>query len=94
VKLINEAGIENTYFTELKKNLITKVLVDNRDTIVIGGLYRKTSNSTDTGLPALKDIPLLGWLFKTRSVSDVRRELLIFITPTIVREQDEITKGK
>ncbi len=94
VKLLNTSGVENTYFTELKKNLITKVLVDNRDTIVIGGLYRKTSNSTDTGLPALKDIPLLGWLFKTRSVSDVRRELLIFITPTIVREQDELTKGQ
>ena len=94
VKLVNTSGVENTYFTELKKNLITKVLVDNRDTIVIGGLYRKTSNSTDTGLPALKDIPLLGWLFKTRSVSDVRRELLIFITPTIVREQDELSKSK
>ncbi len=67
VVLTNTSGIENTYFTELKKNLITKVLVDNRDTIVIGGLYRKNTNSTDVGLPALKDIPLLGWLFKTRT---------------------------
>jgi type IV pilus assembly protein PilQ len=52
VVLTNQSGIENTYYTEFKKNLITKVLVDNRDTIVIGGLYRKESNSTEVGLPA------------------------------------------
>jgi type IV pilus assembly protein PilQ len=89
VVLKNQSGIENTYYTEFKKTLITKVLVDNRDTIVIGGLYRKEGNSTEVGLPALKDIPLLGWLFKTRNTVDNRRELLIFITPTIVRSEDE-----
>ncbi len=89
VVLKNQSGIENTYYTEFKKSLITKVLVDNRDTIVIGGLYRKETNSTEVGLPALKDIPLLGWLFKTRNTVDNRRELLIFITPTIVRSEDE-----
>jgi type IV pilus assembly protein PilQ len=94
VSLTNEAGVENIYYTEFKKNLITKVLVDNRDTIVIGGLYRKQSNTSEEGLPALKDIPLLGWLFKTRNITDNRRELLIFITPTIVRSEDEATAEK
>ena len=94
VVLKNQTGIENTYFTEFKKNLITKVLVENRDTIVIGGLYRKEMNSTTVGLPALKDIPLLGWLFKTKNTTDVRRELLIFITPTVVRSEDEVSTGR
>jgi type IV pilus assembly protein PilQ len=94
VTLTNEAGVENIYYTEFKKNLITKVLVDNRDTIVIGGLYRKQNNVTEEGLPALKDIPLLGWLFKTKNTTDNRRELLIFITPTIVRSEDEAKAGK
>jgi type IV pilus assembly protein PilQ len=94
VTLTNEGGVDNIYYTEFKKNLITKVLVDNRDTIVIGGLYRKQANTTESGLPGLKDIPLLGWLFKTRNINDTRRELLIFITPTIVRSEDEATAEK
>ena len=94
VTLTNEAGVENTYYTSYEKNLKTKVLVDNRDTIVIGGLYRKETNTTTDGLPALKDIPVLGWLFKTRYTTDSRRELLIFITPTIVRSEDEAKAGK
>jgi type IV pilus secretin PilQ/predicted competence protein len=94
VTLTNASGIPNTYYTEFKKNLVTKVLVDNRDTIVIGGLYRKEGNSITEGLPGLKDIPLLGWLFKTKNTTDNRRELLIFITPTIVRSEDEPTAGK
>jgi len=94
VTLTNEAGISNVYYVEFKRNLVTKVLVDNRDTIVIGGLYHKDSNISTDGLPALKDIPLLGWLFKTRNTVDTRRELLIFITPTIVRSEDEAKAGK
>jgi type IV pilus secretin PilQ/predicted competence protein len=94
VILKNQSGAENTYYTSFEKNLMTKVVVDNRDTIVIGGLYRKESNSTESGLPALKDIPLLGWLFKTRNTTDNRRELLIFITSTIVRGEDEAKAGE
>jgi type IV pilus assembly protein PilQ len=83
-------GVLNTYYITDTKTIDTEVLVNNRDTVVIGGLYRKRKSETDIGLPLLKDIPLLGWLFKTRATSDVRRELLIFVTPTIVRESEGV----
>ena len=91
---INVDGVDNIYYERNEKNLVTEVLVDNRDTIVIGGLYRKDSSDTERGFPGLRDVPLLGWLFKVKTVRDSRRELLIFITPTIVRETTEIYSGR
>ena len=90
-RTLNIAGVDNIYYIEDEKELNTEVLVDNRDTIVIGGLYRKDLSDTVTGFPLLKDIPAFGWLFKTKTTREVRKELLIFVTPTIVRESEEIT---
>jgi type IV pilus assembly protein PilQ len=86
-------GVLNTYYITDTKNIDTEVLVNNRDTVVIGGLYRKRKSETELGLPLLKDIPLLGWLFKTRTINDARRELLIFVTPTIIRENEGVVSG-
>ena len=86
-------GVLNTYYITDTKNIDTEVLVNNRDTVVIGGLYRKRKSETELGLPLLKDIPLLGWLFKTKTTSDARRELLIFVTPTIIRENEGVISG-
>ncbi|MBN1573930.1 MAG: type IV pilus secretin PilQ [Deltaproteobacteria bacterium] len=83
-------GVLNTYYITDTKEIDTEVLVNNRDTVVIGGLYRKRKSNVDLGLPLLKDIPVLGWLFKTRTTEDTRRELLIFVTPTIVRESEGV----
>ena len=87
--VLNIGNVNNTYYIEDYKKLTTEVLVDNRDTVVIGGLYRKENTDIETGLPLMKDIPVLGWLFKTKLTGENRRELLIFITPTIVRENEE-----
>jgi len=62
----------------------TKVLVQNGETIVIGGVHKKTETDSDSGVPGLKNIPLLGWLFKNKSFSDKTNELMIFITPRII----------
>jgi len=67
------------------KSAETEVLVNDGDTIVIGGIIKTTKNSTDTGVPWLSKIPLLGWLFKSTEKSDDKEELLIFITPRIVK---------
>ncbi len=63
----------------------TELLVNDGDTIVIGGIVKTTSNVGSTGWPGLKNIPLLGWLFKSEKTVNKNNELLIFITPTIVR---------
>ena len=67
-----------------KKEATTELLVKSGETTVIGGIYVDTDTSTDSGVPYLKDIPLLGWLFKSNNQKKSKSELLIFITPKIV----------
>jgi len=66
------------------KEAITKVLVHDGDTTVIGGIFIEDERDSDSGVPLLKDVPLLGRLFKSTSKTRERRELLIFITPRII----------
>ncbi|MBI5903199.1 MAG: type IV pilus secretin PilQ [Deltaproteobacteria bacterium] len=70
-----------------KKESVTEVLVQDGETTVIGGIVISDKSETDQGIPYLKDLPVLGWLFKSKSVSDQQQELLIFITPTIIKEK-------
>lgn len=62
----------------------TKVLVDNGQTAVIGGVYQSDNTQSDTGVPVLKDLPVVGWLFKARGRDYQKNELLIFLTPRII----------
>ena len=71
--------------TIITKNAETNVLQNNGQTIVIGGLSIDTSSRNDTGTPFLEDVPGLGYLFKRKSSSDQMEELLIFITPHILK---------
>ncbi|MCE5419320.1 MAG: type IV pilus secretin PilQ family protein [Acidithiobacillus sp.] len=66
----------------------TKLLVNNGQT-VIGGIYTDNKSHYDTGVPVLKDIPLLGWLFKSKTYNDSQSELLVFLTPKVVGGQSE-----
>jgi type IV pilus assembly protein PilQ len=68
------------------KSLKTQALVKNGETLVIGGIYRMDDSDSSDGVPALSKIPGLGWLFKTRNRTHDIKELLIFITPTIVSQ--------
>ncbi|OGS10928.1 MAG: hypothetical protein A2234_09800 [Elusimicrobia bacterium RIFOXYA2_FULL_58_8] len=64
----------------------TNVVVNNGETIVIGGLIHDTQSDTVTKVPLLGDIPLLGALFRKKSVARNRLELLIFVTPKIIED--------
>jgi type IV pilus assembly protein PilQ len=64
---------------------ITQVLVSDGQTTVIGGIYVSREQSAEDRTPGLHRLPLLGWLFKRESIRDESRELLIFITPRIVK---------
>jgi len=63
----------------------TELLVNDGDTLVIGGIIKSTRTSGESAFPVLSKIPILGWLFKSQSKSDQSNELLIFITPRIVQ---------
>ena len=67
-----------------KKEITTQVLLDNGQTVVIGGIYEQELLSTVTKVPFLSDVPVLGWLFNKKSKLDNKTELLIFLTPRIL----------
>lgn len=73
-----------------KKESSTEVLVKDSETTVIGGIVISDKSETERGIPYLMHIPVIGWFFKTKSISDTQKELLIFITPTIIKEKEKV----
>lgn len=71
-----------------KSEFETVALVDNGDVLVLGGLIDQTEQYFDSQVPLLGDIPVLGNLFKTQGKSTNRRNLMLFIKPTIIRDRD------
>lgn len=69
------------------KHVKTQVLVENGGTVVIGGIFELTETNSETKVPLLGDIPGLGNLFKTRSRTSNKQEMLVFITPKVVSER-------
>jgi type IV pilus assembly protein PilQ len=72
----------------------TDMLVKDGDTVVIGGLYRRTIQSNRSGVPGLSNIPVIGWLFRKERQQDDSDELLIFLTPRIIRQEEATDKRR
>jgi type IV pilus assembly protein PilQ len=71
----------------IKKQTETSLIVQDAETIVISGLTKQQTQTNSTGLPGMKDIPGLGYLFKAEGKSDTMEEVLIFITPYVLKPQ-------
>ncbi|MFH1435029.1 MAG: type IV pilus secretin PilQ [Pseudomonadota bacterium] len=76
--------------TILKRHADTELLIDDGKTAVIGGIYTRNYGKSYNQVPGLAKIPVIGWLFKKRTDTDRRSELLIFITPRIVNRAESI----
>jgi len=73
----------------------TELLVDDGETIVIGGVVKNDVKYTEAGFPLLKDIPMIGWLFKSKIETNSKQELLIVQTPSSVQlEQKEVVSAE
>ncbi len=70
-----------------KREITTKVMTKDGDTVVIGGIYQKVQKEERNKIPLLGDIPYLGYLFSYTRIEDQDSELLIFITPKIIQSQ-------
>jgi len=70
-----------------KKEAISEVLVRDNGVVVIAGVYSIEKDDTNEGIPLFNKLPLLGWLFKRQTKNDQRKDLLIFISPKILRDQ-------
>ncbi len=66
------------------KDLSTKLMVKTGETIVIGGIYTENESDSNRGIPWMKDIPILGWLFGAENKTFGKTELLIFLTPSVL----------
>jgi type IV pilus assembly protein PilQ len=69
-----------------KKEAITESLIRDNGVVVIGGIYSIEKQEGMQGIPLFSKIPLLGWLFKRESLSDERKDLLIFISPKVMKD--------
>jgi type IV pilus assembly protein PilQ len=74
---------------ELNREASAQVLVKDGETIVIGGILKDTSQDSESGVPYLKDVPVLGWLFKNQRVQKDFEELMVFITPRLTSAGSE-----
>ena len=72
-----------------KQELNTTVTIANRSTIVLGGLISESQNDSDSGIPILKDLPVIGAAAKTTNKTSTRSELMIFIQPVVVHDNQE-----
>jgi len=72
-----------------KRTIDTELAVQSGDTVLLGGLISDTRRSGNSGVPILKDLPLVGGLFGSKTSSGERRELLVLLTPQVVRDSDE-----
>ncbi|TYB32460.1 MAG: hypothetical protein FXF49_11395 [Flexistipes sinusarabici] len=78
-------------FTRKANSLI---MVDDGETAVIGGLTQETTSRSDTSVPGLSKIPLLGVLFKSKSTSNETNELVIFLTPKIIENTENVAENQ
>jgi len=83
VKDVVDPGNPNTSINN--KAISTNIVVPNGDTAVLGGLVNEKEAKRNTKIPLLGDIPILGWLFRSTSKTMVKSNLMVFITPKIVR---------
>lgn len=80
-----------------KRSVKTSVLVNDGQVLVLGGLVDDSVSEVEQKVPGLGDIPLLGWLFKSRKTTKVKRNLMVFLKPTILRTVEhgiQATGGK
>ncbi len=95
IKMIIKAKKDRPDFTQTvlgvpsidKKEAITEVLVKDNGVVVIAGIYTIEKTDANEGIPLLNKIPLLGWLFKREVKEDLRKDLLIFISPKIKKDE-------
>jgi general secretion pathway protein D len=83
-------AVQDQAFSTIERSADTSVMVADGDTVVLGGLIRDKSSEVINKVPLLGDIPILGWLFKSRSASIEKSNLMLFITPKIMRQPEHV----
>ena len=86
---VNQDSVGEVFFgvPSINTNEVdTQVLIDNGETVVLGGIYESTDRDDVTRVPFFSDIPYLGRLFRRTEIQRSKQELLVFVTPKILKE--------
>ncbi len=83
-------GQGSTDRTTTKRSAKTSVSVKNQETVAIGGLISENDRETENKVPLLGDIPLLGYLFKTKSVKREKTNLILLLTPRVIKDERDL----
>lgn len=92
-QVVGDNPLAKSTVTISDRSLKTNITVHSGDTAVLGGLVRDEEDLTETKVPLLGDIPVLGWLFKSRNRSTSKINLVMFLTPKIIRSVDDSHKN-
>ncbi len=84
------SSLQGRSVATIDRSAKTTVIVADSDTAVLGGLIRDKVDDQETKVPILGDIPILGWLFKSRTTQMQKTNMLIFLTPHIVRKYEKV----
>ncbi len=82
-------ALQRTNVAIKKRTIKTSITLKDRETAVLGGMVREASSKIDSKIPILGDLPLIGWLFKNSSSERKKSNLIVFITPHIIRSAEE-----
>ena len=85
------AAIQSPSFSQ--KSVSTQVTVQDGDTIAIGGIIQETSTESSSGVPVLHRLPVIGSLFGSKTTSKDRTELVIFLTPRVIYDTNQVTEA-
>ncbi len=83
-------GVTATDIITTKRSAKTSVVVKDKQTVVIGGLIQNKETKNISKVPILGDIPLLGWLFKSTTTENTKTNVLVYLTPTIVKDFENL----
>jgi general secretion pathway protein D len=93
MEIMSEVSSVNTVSTGAAQDLVTNkrtlettVIIEDKSTVVLGGLIEDSADESAQGVPFLSRIPILGWLFKYQSKSKKKTNLMVFLKPTIIRD--------
>jgi general secretion pathway protein D len=85
------AAIQSPSFSQ--KTISTQVTVQDGDTVAIGGIIQETNAESSSGIPILHKLPYVGALFGTKSISKDRTELVIFLTPRVIYDTNQVMEA-
>lgn len=90
--LVSGAGVDGKAVAINTNKVKTQVLVDNGGTVVIGGIFTSKDQNDEYKVPLLGDIPIMGNLFKSRSKTTEKKELLVFLTPRVLNDGASVVR--